>query len=65
MLNAANEVAVGLFLNEDIGFTEIPQIIERCMEEVAGPAVDSVDALTEVDAEARRVAKELTQPAAD
>jgi 1-deoxy-D-xylulose-5-phosphate reductoisomerase len=65
VLNAANEVAVELFLNEEIGFTEIPQIIERCMEEVAGPAVDSVDALTDVDAKARRVAKELTQPAAD
>lgn len=65
VLNAANEVAVRLFLNEAIAFTDIPKIIEQCMEEVAGPAADSVDALTEVDVEARRVAKELTQPTAD
>lgn len=65
VLNAANEVAVRLFLNEEIAFTDIPNIIGQCMEEVAGPDVDSVDALTEVDLEARRVAKELTQPAAD
>lgn len=65
VLNAANEVAVRLFLNEAIAFTDIPNIIEQCMEEVAGSDVDSVDALTEVDVEARRVAKELTQPAAD
>lgn len=65
VLNAANEVAVQLFLEENIDFMSIPRIIERCMEQVAGPAVDTLDALTDVDAETRRVAKELTQPAAD
>ncbi|PEN12796.1 1-deoxy-D-xylulose-5-phosphate reductoisomerase [Longibacter salinarum] len=65
VLNAANEVAVELFLNEQIPFTLIPELIEEAMQNVAGPGVDSLDALKEVDAEARRVTKELTQPTAD
>lgn len=65
VLNAANEVAVDLFLSEAIAFTDIPRIIERTVAAVAGPEVTSVDDLKAVDAEARSVAKELTQPAAD
>lgn len=33
VLNAANEIAVEAFLNEQIRFTDIPTIIERCMQE--------------------------------
>ena len=31
ILNAANEVAVELFLKDQIGFLEISDVIERCM----------------------------------
>ena len=31
VMNAANEVAVSLFLNEKISFIEIPRIIEKVM----------------------------------
>jgi len=35
VLNAANEVAVGAFLEDRISFLEMPDIIEKCMEDVA------------------------------
>lgn len=41
ILNAANEAAVELFLNGDIGFTQIPSIIERSMEQASN--VDDPD----------------------
>ncbi len=34
ILNAANEVAVEAFLNNRIGFLQIPEIIGRCMENI-------------------------------
>ena len=34
VMNAANEVAVSLFLNDRIGFMDIPRIIEQQLEEV-------------------------------
>jgi 1-deoxy-D-xylulose-5-phosphate reductoisomerase len=65
VLNAANEVAVELFLDREISFPTIPEVIENTMQAVAGPAVSDLDELNAVDAEAREVAKELTLPAAD
>jgi len=32
ILNAANEVAVGAFLNGQIGFLRIPEVVEHCMK---------------------------------
>ncbi|MGH2570593.1 MAG: 1-deoxy-D-xylulose-5-phosphate reductoisomerase, partial [bacterium] len=32
VLNAANEVAVEAFLQHEIGFSEIPAVIEECLE---------------------------------
>ncbi|NJN42161.1 MAG: 1-deoxy-D-xylulose-5-phosphate reductoisomerase [Flammeovirgaceae bacterium] len=34
ILNAANEVAVSEFLNERIGFLEMSEVVERCMEKI-------------------------------
>ena len=31
VFNAANEKAVAMFLNHSIGFLEIPELIEKCM----------------------------------
>lgn len=33
VFNAANEMAVSKFLNHEIGFADIPKIIEKCMQE--------------------------------
>jgi 1-deoxy-D-xylulose-5-phosphate reductoisomerase len=32
ILNAANEIAVHAFLKDEIGFTDIPSVVEKCME---------------------------------
>jgi 1-deoxy-D-xylulose-5-phosphate reductoisomerase len=59
VLNAANEVAVGAFLDRRIRFTAIPELIGRALE--AGPLGEpaSVEDCVAVDAEARRRVQEL------
>lgn len=61
-LNAANEVAVARFLSGALGYTRIPRVIEACLERMAGRsggAPGSLDAVLELDGEARRVAAGL------
>ncbi len=58
VLNAANEAAVALFLEEKIGFTDIPRRIERALEKLASPEAPALDDLPEVDRAARRLAEE-------
>ncbi|OLC08383.1 MAG: 1-deoxy-D-xylulose-5-phosphate reductoisomerase [Gemmatimonadetes bacterium 13_1_40CM_66_11] len=57
--NAANEVAVQLFLEERITFGRIAEIIERVTEDArhSGDA-NSLDAVLAADSEARRLARE-------
>jgi 1-deoxy-D-xylulose-5-phosphate reductoisomerase len=59
VLNAANECAVDAFLNEQIRFTDIPVIIERCMDAVAVKPADSLDIVLEADQHARMVSKQI------
>lgn len=54
VLNAANEVAVDLFLNEKIGFTDIPAIIGKALEEHAGCDASEAGAVLELDVKTRR-----------
>jgi 1-deoxy-D-xylulose-5-phosphate reductoisomerase len=58
VLNAADEVAVAAFLDERIGFTAIPEVIERVLDEMPPLPVTHFDDLFAVDAEARRRAAE-------
>lgn len=51
-LNAANEAAVALFLQERIRFVDIPRLIEAALAE-AGPAAETLAELTAADAAAR------------
>ncbi|WP_287365619.1 1-deoxy-D-xylulose-5-phosphate reductoisomerase [Thauera sp.] len=53
VLNAANEEAVAAFLDGRIGYLDIARVIEPCLERSAGFAVDSLDAVLAVDAQAR------------
>jgi 1-deoxy-D-xylulose-5-phosphate reductoisomerase len=55
--NAANEVAVGAFLDGRIGFLEIAGIVERVLGEIGGAPAGDIGELVTVDAEARRVAE--------
>lgn len=59
VLNAANEAAVSLFLNERISFPDIPRAIEKTLGTVAVTEAPSLDALYTADAEARQCVKEL------
>ncbi|GAA5532395.1 1-deoxy-D-xylulose-5-phosphate reductoisomerase [Deinococcus aluminii] len=57
-LNAADEVAVAAFLAGRIGFTDIPRLIERVLDETP-PGVLSWDTLAQTEAWARTRAREL------
>ncbi|MHB2020473.1 MAG: 1-deoxy-D-xylulose-5-phosphate reductoisomerase [Candidatus Xenobia bacterium] len=58
VLNAANEVAVELFLSGRIGFVDIPALIEGCMEQATVLSAPTLADLLEVDRETRREARE-------
>lgn len=57
ILNAANEVAVGSFLDGHIRFTAIPDVIKHAMDTVENLKATDIDAVLEADAIARRAAE--------
>lgn len=57
IMNAANEVAVNSFLREEIGFLQIPDVIENAMEHSRFTESIDLDALEETDLHARDMAK--------
>ena len=59
ILNASNEEAVAGFLAEKVGFPDIARIVEETLEKMSGSEIRSVDDVLMVDAEARRVARDL------
>ena len=59
ILNAANEIVVEAFLQDAIGFLDIPEVIARCMEEVPFTADPDLEALLETDRQARDAARML------
>ena len=63
VLNAANEVAVELFLDGKLGFTGIPRLIEKTMNAHEIEDVSTLDVVRRVDrwarARARQVGREL------
>ena len=58
VLNAADEVAVGAFLEGRIAFTAIAEAIEKVLEKMPAQPVTHFDDLFAVDAEARRRTEE-------
>ena len=59
VLNAANESAVAAFLDEGLPYLEIPVIVEKTLSAIHNGSVDSIEAILDVDAQARRVARDL------
>ena len=59
VLNAANEIAVEAFLNEEIKFTDIALVIERSMQQFKPDNADSLDLVLQADQSARDVAKQM------
>lgn len=59
VLNAANEIAVDAFLNGEVRFTDIPVIIERCMQSFEVKPADSLDIILGTDQQARIVSRQI------
>ncbi|MBL7980140.1 MAG: 1-deoxy-D-xylulose-5-phosphate reductoisomerase [Bacteroidetes Order II. Incertae sedis bacterium] len=59
VLNAANEVAVGLFLQETIRFADIPALVEKALGRIQHEGGIDLDVLRSVDSETRRFVGEL------
>jgi 1-deoxy-D-xylulose-5-phosphate reductoisomerase len=59
ILNAANEVAVQGFLSGEIGFLDIPRVVEETLAAVPSSGMDDLDAVYAIDAGAREVAREV------
>ena len=60
-LNAADEVAVAAFLDEQIGFNDIPQIIEAVMTATPAVVLESIQKVLTLDTEARHLASEIVK----
>ncbi len=60
-LNAADEVAVAAFLEERIGFDEIPQIVEDVMAATPVGRLESIHTVLALDAEARQLAEDMVK----
>jgi len=59
ILSAANEVAVEAFLGRRLGFTEIAALVEAVLERLGSQPADSLDAVLDLDASARRAAHRI------
>lgn len=57
VLNAANEIAVDAFLHRQIGFTDIPAMIESVLGRSAIVPADSLEIVIEADQQARQFAR--------
>ena len=58
ILNAANEIAVELFLHDKIGFMEMSDLVEHCLSAVPFQNNPDLQDLEATDRETRRVARE-------
>ncbi len=59
ILNAANEIAVASFLDNEITFLSIPQVIESVLNSMPIRQVNCIDDVLEADVEARRAATRM------
>ncbi|QQX62108.1 1-deoxy-D-xylulose-5-phosphate reductoisomerase [Pseudomonas chlororaphis subsp. aurantiaca] len=59
ILNAANEVAVEAFLENHIRFSDIPGVIEETLQLVPAVALNSIDDIIALDAQTRRISREI------
>ena len=65
-LNAANEMAVDAFLQGKIGFMQIAQVNDECLQQTASHNLDTIEAVIKSDKSARRISvgiiDKLSQP---
>jgi 1-deoxy-D-xylulose-5-phosphate reductoisomerase len=63
VLNAANEVAVAAFLEERIGFMDIPRTVRDALEAVPAVSAATLDVVLDADARAREAARRAIEGA--
>ncbi|QWD91301.1 1-deoxy-D-xylulose-5-phosphate reductoisomerase [Polynucleobacter sp. MWH-Braz-FAM2G] len=61
VLNAANEVAVAAFLDEDLPYLQIPVLVEKVLNSTSFMKADSLELILDVDARARQSAQEVVK----
>jgi 1-deoxy-D-xylulose-5-phosphate reductoisomerase len=61
VLNAANEIAVEAFLNEQVKFTDIAVIIERSMAQFSPDNADTLELVLQADSQTRQVAASVIE----
>ena len=61
VLNAANEIAVHSFLNKKITFTDIPRVVETCLEKLEFGPVTSISNVRDIDSGVRIKAIEIVE----
>jgi len=59
ILNAANEIAVERFLNEEISYIQISRIVAESLSHISPGETLSVESLEEVDQQTRAVARDI------
>lgn len=59
VLNAANEIAVAAFLDEGMPYLQIPQVVEKTLNAIQLSSVDSLEVILDIDAQARRAARDF------
>jgi 1-deoxy-D-xylulose-5-phosphate reductoisomerase len=60
-LNAANEVAVSAFLQKEIGFLEIAEIVSKAVENHAHREIQNLEDIFSVDRETRQMTRNLIE----
>jgi 1-deoxy-D-xylulose-5-phosphate reductoisomerase len=59
VLNAANEIVVDAFLKDKISFLKMPEVIERCMQDIAFVQKPTLEEYVNTDEQTRLLAQEL------
>jgi len=59
ILNAANEIAVSEFLKDRIGFLEMSDLVEKCMNKISFISSPSLADYIETDKETRKLALDI------
>ena len=61
VFNASNEVAVGAFLNDEIPFLAIEEIVKECMDKYQNENINNYEQLQQIDQKTRQIALELVK----
>ncbi len=61
VFNASNEVAVKAFLNDEIPFLAIEEIVKECMDKYQNENINNYEQLQQIDQKTRQIALELVK----